>query len=682
MSGPRILHTSDSHIGAQLPARPRRRGLRRGDDFVRSFGRVLSRATEHHVDMVIHSGDLFDTPDPSAVAMTAAAAPLLELARDGIPVVIVPGNHERSSIPGSLLLAHENIHVVRAPCTLQFDLGGVRLAVAAFPCVRRGIASSLAGILEATGSEVTRADVHVLAMHQLVESAVCGPGKYRFGRGENVVDRGDIPRAFAYVAAGHVHRHQVLRCPRPGGSPIVYAGSPDRISFAEKDEPKGCVLVTFDGGCATPIFLEHDVRPMSVVPLDVTGFSREGIRDAVSEAVLGLPVDSVASIRLAGQSCAADLAGLGLTALARGLRLDVMCDIAWRGIEVVCDGGAEQAARRVRSVGGPSVTPGRGGAPALSNASTSSGCASLLAKLYAPDVRIVQRTAREVRLLPARCGAYALFDETDRLLYVGKSSNVRVRIQAHLRGSGSATFFDGWTDRIARVDFRPAGSELEALLVEAEMIRKFRPPFNQQMRAWSRYCYLCDGGGRDGAVISDEPMDGMTCLGPFRSRTFAEVVRDRMTEVGLAVLRSVRQPIDVSARRERVLDQFEQMRDYLVGLIRARGILDGVLALPGKRSAKTIAVVGRAGLWLDVVGDSSGEVERFLNAHREQVGNQVVFGDGWLPKSVFDCACTAVRQLDRHPSKYAFIECEVARGIESAEFRGRVFGFEHSPTAS
>ena len=113
----RILHIADSHIGAQLPARPRSRRPRRGDDFIASFRRVLDRAREFDVDLVLHAGDVFDEPSPSNAAISAAALPLLELAAAGLPVVILPGNHERSAIPASLLFSHPNLHIVRRPDT-------------------------------------------------------------------------------------------------------------------------------------------------------------------------------------------------------------------------------------------------------------------------------------------------------------------------------------------------------------------------------------------------------------------------------------------------------------------------------------------------------------------------------------------------------------------------------------
>ncbi|UCF32463.1 MAG: metallophosphoesterase, partial [Phycisphaerales bacterium] len=185
----RILHLADTHIGSQLPGRPRNGARRRGDDFVDSYRRVLAHAAEGGVDLVIHAGDVFDMPNPSQRATFEAALPLLELAAEGVPVLIVPGNHERSAIPASLLLAHPNIHIAAESGTWTFHVRKMRVAIAALPCLRRQSAARFADALGATMWHNRRGDVNILAVHQTFESATCGPGNFRFRSGEDVVER-------------------------------------------------------------------------------------------------------------------------------------------------------------------------------------------------------------------------------------------------------------------------------------------------------------------------------------------------------------------------------------------------------------------------------------------------------------------------------------------------------------
>ena len=90
-----------------------------------------------------------------------------------------------------------------------------------------------------------------------------------------MVPRESIPEGFDYVAAGHIHQHQVLRAVAPGGPPIVYPGSLDRVNFAEIDEPKGYIIAGSNGAALSPRFVEHDVRPMAVLPIDAKESSLE-----------------------------------------------------------------------------------------------------------------------------------------------------------------------------------------------------------------------------------------------------------------------------------------------------------------------------------------------------------------------------------------------------------------------
>ena len=67
-----ILHLADSHIGADLPRRRRGGRRRRGDDLVDSYHTALGRAGEFDVGLIIHAGDVFDSPRPGAEALHAA----------------------------------------------------------------------------------------------------------------------------------------------------------------------------------------------------------------------------------------------------------------------------------------------------------------------------------------------------------------------------------------------------------------------------------------------------------------------------------------------------------------------------------------------------------------------------------------------------------------------------------
>ena len=126
----RLLFLADTHLGFDLPMRPRVERRRRGHDFFANFDRALQPALEGEADVVVHGGDLLYRSRVPATLVQRAFQPLKRVADTGVPVVLVPGNHERSKIPFSMLGIHEGIHIFHRPGTFVLDVGGARLALA------------------------------------------------------------------------------------------------------------------------------------------------------------------------------------------------------------------------------------------------------------------------------------------------------------------------------------------------------------------------------------------------------------------------------------------------------------------------------------------------------------------------------------------------------------------------
>ncbi len=469
----------------------------------------MDAAILQQADLVIHTGDVFDRPHPGSRALIAAAEPMLRVACAGIPMIIVPGNHERSKMPTNLFLAHENIHILNRPKTLNFDISGLQVAVSGFPCLRREAHLHFNDAVAATRYNRRQADLRLLAVHEAFDFATCGPGNYRFRSGEGVVDRAWVPEDFHYVAAGHIHRHQVLYRADGGGPPIVYAGSPDRVSFAEQDEPKGYTLVQWHEGTLTHKFVEHGVRPMVSLPIDVSGMSRDQVHCRFRRLVEGLPKNAMAQICMSGAIRRSAIVGQRFTPVAREIRPDVILAVAAQAIEYLPDSVAARPSQRFV-------------------------CA--FNHLDAPETEVLEATRATVKEVPADRGVYALYDAVKRLLYVGKATSLRARVCSHLRGRQETNFYKGWTAQIAYVRVRRTRSDLESLLMEADLIGKLRPPFNRQMRKWKSYCYLRDTGAplHRLEVCTEPPKRGMA-FGPYRGRRFASDVAEAVAcRFGLA----------------------------------------------------------------------------------------------------------------------------------------------------
>lgn len=300
----RVLFVSDTHLGFDLPRRPRVERRRRGPDFFDNFERALEPARRGEVDVVVHGGDILYRSRVPAELVAKAFKPLKEIADTGIPVYVVPGNHERSRIPYALLAQHENLFVFDRPRTYVWRAADFTLALAGFPYERR-VRERFPDVVEATGWREVRADAKLLLVHHAFEGARVGPKEFTFTTASDVIRTDDIPGEFAAVLSGHIHRAQVLtkdRRGRPLSTPVLYPGSVERTSFAEKDERKGYLTLALEpnGRLAGWRFHELPARPMVQLALGPSETGRRDLASWLRRQLGALPADAVVQLRVDG----------------------------------------------------------------------------------------------------------------------------------------------------------------------------------------------------------------------------------------------------------------------------------------------------------------------------------------------------------------------------------------------
>jgi DNA repair exonuclease SbcCD nuclease subunit len=143
----RVLFLADTHLGFDLPFRPRIKRRRRGFDFFENFETALKPAFNGEVDFVVHGGDVLYRSKVPARLVEMAFEPLKRVADKGVPVYIVPGNHERSAIPHGHLVSHPLIHIFDRPRTFSLQKKDGILALVGFPFQRTGIRKNFSHLL-------------------------------------------------------------------------------------------------------------------------------------------------------------------------------------------------------------------------------------------------------------------------------------------------------------------------------------------------------------------------------------------------------------------------------------------------------------------------------------------------------------------------------------------------------
>jgi DNA repair exonuclease SbcCD nuclease subunit len=304
----RILFLADTHLGFDLPTRARVQRRRRGHDFLANYATALQPALDGRVDLVVHGGDVFNRSHVATSLAWQAFEPLARVADRGIPVCVVPGNHERGRIPQIRFAQHPRIHLFDRPRTYLIDVRGVRVAVAGFPSERHDVRTKFADLVEATEWRAGSAAARLLCMHQCVEGATVGPNDFTFTTAADVIRGREVPAGFAAVLSGHIHRHQVLTTTLGGvplAAPVLYPGSIERTSVAEADEVKGFMIVEVacDGGDARASWEFHPLpaRPLVRRELSAADMAAESVEAVVRAMIAEAPEDAVLTIRVAGE---------------------------------------------------------------------------------------------------------------------------------------------------------------------------------------------------------------------------------------------------------------------------------------------------------------------------------------------------------------------------------------------
>lgn len=256
----RIVHTSDWHAGKIW------RRLDRTDELDQVLDHLARFIESERVDLLLISGDLFDTPTPPAHAERLVFAFFRRVGKQ-CPIVVIAGNHDgaRRFEAWGTLARSVRVHVV--PHLLPPDRGGVleietpggeRAQVAALPFVRPGELIAARQLTESQGQAYQsyadrlgrviqllcqgfRGDaVNLFIGHLFVDGAVISGSERRLHIGDTwAVPPQALPQAAHYLALGHIHKPQAVE----GMPKACYAGSPLQLDFGEAEEAKSFVFI-------------------------------------------------------------------------------------------------------------------------------------------------------------------------------------------------------------------------------------------------------------------------------------------------------------------------------------------------------------------------------------------------------------------------------------------------------
>jgi exonuclease SbcD len=263
----KILHTADWHLGKSL----HKYSLEPDNQLFLNW--LIEQIRERKTDLLLVSGDIFDTANPKNSALAMYYEFLTELIPLNCRVIITGGNHDSPSLLNAPrdILNLLNIAVVGTVTeniedeliTINDEANNPVLQVAAIPYLRDAdIRKSVAGnsydnqlkqISEGIKThyealaEILIPDVPSIAMGHLYVQGVSTSDSEREVHtigGVAAFTSDNFPEAFDYIALGHIHKPQRIA----DSDFIRYSGSPISLSFSERKDQKYIIELTLENG--------------------------------------------------------------------------------------------------------------------------------------------------------------------------------------------------------------------------------------------------------------------------------------------------------------------------------------------------------------------------------------------------------------------------------------------------
>lgn len=137
--------------------------------------------------------------------------------------------------------------------------------------------------------------------------------------------------------------------------------------------------------------------------------------------------------------------------------------------------------------------------------------------------------------MPKKPGVYLMRDERGEIIYVGKAKNLRDRVSSYYsQPIGYTRKMDGLIEAVSQIDHEVAGSELEALLLESQLIRRYMPRYNTALKRSEHYPYIKVDVANPWPRVQVAPRrkdDGARYFGPYRNASSARKTVDVINAV-------------------------------------------------------------------------------------------------------------------------------------------------------
>ena len=138
----------------------------------------------------------------------------------------------------------------------------------------------------------------------------------------------------------------------------------------------------------------------------------------------------------------------------------------------------------------------------------------------------------KIKVLPNKPGVYQYFDSTDKIIYVGKAKDLKKRVSSYFNKNLDSGKTRILVKQIVEIKYIVVDTEFDALLLENNLIKKYQPKYNIQLKDDKTYPWICIKKEPFPRVFSTRRMvrDGSKYYGPYPNvkviNTLISLIRD------------------------------------------------------------------------------------------------------------------------------------------------------------
>ncbi len=154
--------------------------------------------------------------------------------------------------------------------------------------------------------------------------------------------------------------------------------------------------------------------------------------------------------------------------------------------------------------------------------------------LQSQDLRLSEALKKKLETLPTSPGVYHFKDKDDKIIYIGKAKNLRARVLSYFRNlkehNGKTRLL---VKRIADFELIITGSEVEALILENNLIKQFKPRYNINLKDDKSFPYICITNERFPRVFATRTLrrDGSKYFGPYTEVRQMKLVLEAISDI-------------------------------------------------------------------------------------------------------------------------------------------------------